>query len=182
MMKKVVSFVLAVCLSMSLAVPAFATSDTSLTDSAVISAVDGKTSFGDVAEPLAETVPTSHRSLNRAYTAELIDLAATKSSLTRYYFSTQTSEINLEFDLERSGTSTIESRKLTVYLYEKKSGSSSWKRVDSFEVSWSEKSHTADGQFSDLKSDSFYYIKFTNDSSTTSKSRADISGTITITQ
>lgn len=169
------ALLLAVCLSLSLMTPCFAAS-------AVVVAANS-TQESTIIEPRADVVPTEYRNLSNAdYTAQLLDLAATKSSLTKYYFTTGTGEIKLSFDLERSGTTQETKRVLTVYLYERPSNGYWFTEKDPVSVTFYTTEHSATRSFTGLDPDHFYYLKFKNESSTSSGARMDISGTILVTE
>lgn len=178
-MKKFLSLILSVIMLFAISVNCLAVNTAAVS----VKPYDGEIeTYDDDIEPRAPVEPSDHKSLVEPYTAELIDLAATKSSITIYYFSTQTSEIHLNFDLERSGTSTIKRRTLTAHLYEKVGQDYLGSEIDSVSVSFTGTSYSCSRKFQELDPDNFYYIKFTNDSDSSQSSRADISGTIVISQ
>lgn len=117
---------------------------------------------------------------NNYYTAELIDLAASKGSYTRYYFATGTEHIYVKCDLMRSGTTTNLDRELKIHLYEKASATAVGTLIVTRTVNFSEAEVTARKIFYGLDAHKFYYIRFVNNSSTSSSSSYDISGTILI--
>lgn len=134
-------------------------------------------------QPRADTAPSDYRNLsNASYTATLIDLAATKASLTRYYFSTGTGEINMNFSLERSGTTTQTTRVLKVYLYEKTSTGSWTKTSKEVTVTFSGTSISTSRSFTGLDANKFYYLSFKNESASSTSSRCDISGSIVVSE
>lgn len=134
-------------------------------------------------QPLADTAPTDYRNLSsESYTATLIDLAATKASLTKYYFSTGTGEINMDFSLERSGTTTQTKRVLKVYLYEKTATGSWTKTSKEASVTFYGTSISTSRSFTGLDANKFYYLSFKNESATYTGSRCDISGSIVVSE
>lgn len=134
-------------------------------------------------QPLADTVPSEYRNLSsESYTAKLIDLAATKASLTKYYFSTGTGEINMDFSLERSGTTTQTKRVLKVYLYEKTSTGSWTKTSKEATVTFYGTSVSTSKSFTGLDANKFYYLSFKNESASSTGSRCDISGSIVVSE
>lgn len=172
---KLLALCLAVCLSLSLMTPCFAAS-----------AVDAEVNApqqASIIEPRADVVPTDYRNLSNAdYTATLLDLAATKSSLTKYYFTTGTGEINLSFDLLRSGTTQQTKRVLKVYLYERPATGYWSQKGSPVSVTFYGTEYSTDRSFTGLDANKFYYLKFKNESSTSSGDRMDISGTILVTE
>ncbi len=175
-MNNLFALLLALCLSFSLAIPCLAASaegnNISITEAASQSV-----------EPIAASVPTEYRNLSsQSYSAELVDLAATKSSLTLYYFTTGTGEINLSLDLLRSGTTEKTKRVLKVYLYERTS-TGTWKDSGkSVSVTFYGTGLSTTKSFTSLDANKFYYLKFKNESSTKSGDRMDISGDILVTE
>lgn len=175
-MNNLFALLLALCLSFALMTPCLAAS-----------AEDNNISITEAAsqsvKPRAASVPTEYRNLsNKDYSAELIDLAATKSSLTLYYFTTGTGEINLSLDLLRSGTTEKMKRVLKVYLYERTS-TGAWKDSGkSVSVTFYGTEFSTTRSFTGLDANKFYYLKFKNESSTKSGDRMDISGDILVTE
>lgn len=168
--KRFVALLFACCLSLSLATTSFAIEKVPLIPEDQITR--------------ASTVPTTHKNLGAGpYVGELVDLAPTKASLTRYYFTTGTGKINMEFDLERSGTTTSATRVLRVYLYEKTGENASWRQKGgSTTVSFSGSGINTTRSFTGLNPDYFYYLKFANESNAEVDSRWDISGEIIISE
>lgn len=175
-MKKIMSIMLAIVMLFSVSVSAFAAE----TEGPVSESIIGGYEISDNAR--ASSVPTSFYNLggDNYYTATLIDLAANKGSYTKYYFATGTDSIYCKCDLERSGTTTDKNRKLTIYLYEKATASSSGVLVATKTISFSATEVTARRVFTGLDSNKFYYIRFFNTSASSASSSMDISGSILV--
>ena len=128
----------------------------------------------------ASNPPTTYHNLSsKAYTATLEELAASKGSYTKCYFTTATKKINLDYSLLRSGTTKTLDRKLEIRLYEKYAGASSYHYLKSINVEFNtDESDTK--TFDKLGENNFYYIRFVNNSSDDPADNLDISGTIKI--
>lgn len=173
-MKKIVSLLFVFTLLLSMATTAFA----------------AEMGSGSVSMPIireedsiqAPRAPKDFKNLGGAnsYTATLIDLAASMSSFTKYYFATGTGRIYLKCDLERSGTTTNKERQLTVNLYRKDKASSSGVFEKKTTINFSEAEITKRVLFTGLNCDKFYYIEFKNSSASNASSRRDISASILV--
>lgn len=129
-------------------------------------------------ETKASSPPSSFYNLGgdvNYYVGELIDLAATKGSYTRYYFATSSGSIYLKLNLERSGTTTNKSRTLQIKLYEKATASSNGVLLDTKTISFDTSPTIRRTSFSGLDPNKFYYLYFFNDSGTSASSSLDIS-------
>lgn len=178
MKKRIVSLTLVALMVISLlSTTAFAAEVSTSTDNETV------TMTPMAVQPLADTAPSDYRNLSsESYTATLIDLAATKASLTKYYFSTGTKEINMDFSLERSGTTTQTKRVLKVYLYERTATGSWTKTSKEATVTFYGTSISTSRSFTGLDANKFYYLSFKNESASTTSSRCDISGSIVVSE
>lgn len=188
LIKRCIFVFLSLCLGMSLTLPCFATSVSNINSSDQINTIsptyDTPITFtSQNIEPRAAVVPTQYMNLSySSYTAKLVDLAATRASLTKYYFSTGTRQLNLDLELVRSGTTQNTHRVLAIYLYQK-TATGNWEYTNrKVAMSFSGTTVTNDYTFYNLDPNKFYYISFKNESATSSSSRMDISGTIVISE
>lgn len=173
-MKKIVSLLFVFTLLLSMATTTFA----------------AEMGSGSVSVPIireedsiqASSAPKDFKNLGGAnsYTATLIDLAASRSSFTKYYFATGTGKIYLKCDLERSGTTSNKDRQLTVKLYRKDKASSSGVLAQTKTINFSEAEVTKRISFTGLDCNKFYYIEFKNSSASYPSCSRDISASILV--
>ena len=176
MKKKLTALLLSVVMCMAVCVPASAVGNTTLTSPSRITAPDPGI------QPLAKEVPTTYRNLSSAScSATLEDLAASKSSNTKHFFSTSTNKITMDFDLERSGLSNPSTRELTVTLYKSENGTS-WSKCSSMAITWSSATTSVTRSFKNLDNNMFYYMNFKNTTDTSASVNLNISGTILISE
>ena len=130
----------------------------------------------------APSKPTRYKNLggNNDYTAELVDLEATKTSFTDHYFGIGTDTLYLTLELEHSGTTTDKSRRLQIALYEMDDADdipAMYKEAQTISFSGD---ITRTRSFSGLDPDKFYFFGFRNVSADSPNSGMDISAIITI--
>ena len=114
-MKKIISVVLCLALSFSLTAPVFAT------DTGEIQGPIHEILYGEDELARAATFPSANSYYNLGagnyYIATIPDLAPTKTTFTRYYFSTPTESMYLKLNFEHSGLSSDLHRMITVELW-----------------------------------------------------------------
>ena len=176
--KKLSALLLVGVLMLTLSVSAFAAEPPAVTEGPVSEVIIG----GDDDLYRASNAPTEFKNLGGSnyYTATLIDLAAGRGSYSKYYFATGTNSIYLKCDLERSGTTTHKTRKLTIKLYEKEKASSTGVYKTSETITFTAATSTQRVKFTRLDPNKFYYVRFCNDSSTDPATSYDISGSILV--
>lgn len=173
-MKKAIALILMFIIALSTCIPSASAADTPPVYDEVIST--GDTPGGNMR---AANPPYQYRNLSaQAYTAKLLDLAATKGSYTVYYFSTSTGAIHLSCYLERSGTTVQDGRILEARLYNYDTG----RYVTSRTFGFTGPTANYTSFFSGLDVNTHYYIYFYNASSTDVASEKAVSGTIVISE
>ena len=192
-MKRFYSMLLVIAMCFALLCSSAFAVDTDVYENEITKQTSGD-SLADIGSPVLKTIndgydneimpldhdrPSNYWNLSGGnYTGYLIDLAATKGSFTKYYFTTGTGKIYLRCNLERSGTTTNKERTLRIELYEKEAASSYGSLVDSRTVNFESSEVSVNRIFYGLDTNKFYFIRFVNESGTTSGSSLDISGTI----
>lgn len=174
-MKKLISLALAIAISLSMFIlPVSAAEYQGPVDQVIVGGDD----MND--NTRAANPPTTHHNLsNKDYIAVLQDLAASKGSYTKCYYTTSTKQIELTCSLQRSGTTSTLTRELEIRLYERKKDETSFNYVNSQNVTFST-DVTRTVSFTNLDNDNFYYFRFVNNSSNNPADKLDISGSIVI--
>lgn len=151
-MKKILCMFFALCITMSLAIPAFASENS-------LSKVDERVELQEVVYPItpyAADVPTSVHSL--PYTATTSELPEGCGTYTKYYFAPSGTDINVSGTFTASKELNDQSRYAKIKLY--KVGNTN--PVDSYSVPQFVGSTTVNHTFSNLSKDSHYYFEFEN--------------------
>ncbi len=174
-MKKLFSLALAIVISLNmLGLPASAAETKGPVDQVIVGGDDMNDNMR------ASSPPTVHHNLSAdSYTAVLDELAASKGSYTKCYYTTATKKINLDYELLRSGTTQTLERKLEIRLYEKYANATSYHYLKSKYVNFTTDT-IGTVTFDGLGVDNFYYIRFVNNSSDDPADNLDISGEIQI--
>lgn len=152
-MKKYLSILCALCMTMALAVPSFAVDVT--TDS-VATAVSESS---DTSTARAPKIPTE--SHNLPYTAETEGLCEGCGTYTKFYFSPSGTDINVSGTISSAGDQNDKSRNAKIYLYEVGNSTA----VDSYTVSQFTGSTSINTTFSNLSTNKNYYFEFRNTTS-----------------
>lgn len=138
--------------------------------------------FESVAMPCAETTPTSLWNLSAGkYQAQIINLAAARTTNTARYFTTGNGVITINFHFTPTGSSSDSSRIMTIKLYRRSGETDSWRIVETRRVTFS--TYTTDTMyFYNLDPNMQYYIAFINSSGATPGLSMDINGYASIGQ
>lgn len=177
-MKKIISVVLCLALSFSLTAPVFAT------DTGEIQGPIHEILYGEDELARAATFPSANSYYNLGagnyYIATIPDLAPTKTTFTRYYFSTPTESMYLKLNFEHSGFSSDLHRMITVELWHVLTPGTEGTLHDSRTIAYSSTPDTWNLSFRGLEKNDFYYVRFKNISSTNVGDGKTISGKCTI--
>lgn len=177
-MKKVISAILCLALSFSLMVPAFAANTSEIQGPIHEILYDED----ELARAASYPSASSHYNLGEGnyYIATIMDLAPTKTTFTRYYFSTPTDSMYLELNFEHSGLSGDLHRMITVELWHVSTPGTEGTLHDSRNIAYSSTPDTWNLSFRNLDRNSFYYVRFKNISSKNVGDGRTISGRCTI--
>lgn len=132
--------------------------------------------------PCADTTPTSLWNLSAGkYQAQIINLAAARTTNTARYFTTGNGVITINFHFTPTGSSSDSSRIMTIKLYRRSGETDSWRIVETRRVTFS--TYTTDTMyFYNLDPNMQYYIAFINSSGATPGLSMDINGYASIGQ
>lgn len=177
-MKKIISAILCLTLSFSLAAPVFA-SDAGETQGPIYETLYGE---DELARAASYPGAASHHNLGGGndYIASIPDLAPTKTTFTKFYFSTPTESMYLQLNLEHSGLSSDLHRMITVELWHVLTPGTEGTLHDSRNIAYSSTPDTWNLSFRGLEKNDFYYVRFKNISSKNVGDGRTISGTCTI--
>lgn len=163
-MKKFVSMLLALAMSLALCVPAFAAEVEEPSECEASVSV----------QPRAASIPTEKHDL--PYSATVTNLSEGTGTYTKYYFAPSGTDIEISGTLRAVKDQNDKSRYAIIYLY--KVGDSS--SVDSYTVDQFLESTSFSHTFTNLSSSSHYYLDIRNTTSNNIQQQRWISGTVEI--